>query len=252
MSAMNKDRIRQRFTKSIATYNRCAEVQKQMSEFLLTTLHKKAGTTFPHILEIGCGTGLLTKQAIEQFTFSTFTANDLVPDVKPIIQDIAKSIRFIPGDCETVTTFPKKQDLILSNATFQWITDLDQLLAKFHTLLNPGGIVAFSAFGPDHFLEIKQLLGPGLQYLNKSQINKTITPHFEIIHCSNKKVSLYFKDAFAVLKHLKTTGVNSLYQRAWSKSKLQNFAQQYDDNFMCDQGVPLTFHPFYCILRRKA
>lgn len=248
---MNKDRIKQRFKKSITTYNRCAQVQKQMSGFLLSCLPEKSGRQFPNLLEIGCGTGLLTKQVHAQLSFSNFTANDLVEDVAPLIHSISKKIRFQAGDCETITDFPAELDLIISNATFQWISALDKLLEKFKHLLNPKGVVAFSAFGPDHFKEIQELLGPGLQYLTQQQVIKIAKPHFDIIHCSDQTIPLYFSDGMAVLKHLKTTGVNSLYQQAWSKSTLNAFAQQYDQRFKCDQGVPLTFHPLYCILRRK-
>ena len=59
---MDKELIKKRFKKSLKTYNSHATVQNSMTDNLVCTLIKLKGDNFDNILEIGCGTGYLTKR----------------------------------------------------------------------------------------------------------------------------------------------------------------------------------------------
>ena len=74
---INKELIKKRFSKCITTYDENAKIQKRMAEKLFSLLERN---DFDKILEIGCGTGLLTKIAVEKLNFRTYTANDMVGD----------------------------------------------------------------------------------------------------------------------------------------------------------------------------
>ena len=65
---MNKELIQKRFTKNLKTYNDNAKIQKIMAEKLLSYLDNNY---YNNILEIGCGTGLLTSLAVQKLQFKT-------------------------------------------------------------------------------------------------------------------------------------------------------------------------------------
>ena len=63
---IDKSLVKKRFSKSLKTYDDNAIVQKQMAEKLVDFLPKKE---FNSVLEIGCATGLLTKQLKTKLSF---------------------------------------------------------------------------------------------------------------------------------------------------------------------------------------
>ena len=62
MNKINKKLLKTRFKKSLLTYSDNAIIQNQMAKELLIKLNELKGNKFNKILEIGCGTGVLTKK----------------------------------------------------------------------------------------------------------------------------------------------------------------------------------------------
>lgn len=63
---MNKNLIQKRFAKNLNTYNDNAKIQKIMAEKLVSLSDRK---DYDSILEIGCGTGLLTEKVLKKLYF---------------------------------------------------------------------------------------------------------------------------------------------------------------------------------------
>jgi len=250
MSVMNKERIKQRFKKARHTYEQNAVVQAHMARRLVALLYHTTGNHFFRVLEIGCGTGLLTRTLIQSSRIEQFFINDLVEECNPAAS-LAAPVQFIAGDAENTLVFPTKLNLIISNATFQWIYDFNTFLKKLSTLLMPDGILAFSSFGPDNFKELHTLLNISFPYLSLAELEAHASCCFHIIQKQEDHILLQFPDAKAVLKHMQTIGVNSLVPWAWSKSSLTELIQQYQQQYPYNSGVALTYHPLYFVLRKK-
>ena len=112
---MKKELIKQRFSKNLNTYQENALIQKNMAEKLIQLLPERK---FDNILELGCGTGFLTKLASEKINYKSYTAIDIVQECKPFIKKLDKNIEFLNADIETLN-LTQKYDLIISNAVFQ-------------------------------------------------------------------------------------------------------------------------------------
>ena len=95
---MNTPLIRTRFTRMLSAYNTNAKIQKKMAEKLINLCGKNSYNT---ILEIGCGTGFLTRNAVEKLVFRNYTALDIVKECKNYIQEISPKINFINSDIES-------------------------------------------------------------------------------------------------------------------------------------------------------
>ena len=133
---MNKNLIQKRFAKNLNTYNDNAKIQKIMAEKLVSLSARK---DYDSILEIGCGTGLLTEKVLKNFTFKTYTANDIVADCKEYIDKLSDRINFVHADIEKIIrNSTHKYDLIISNATFQWIENFEEFLLSLLSKLKPG------------------------------------------------------------------------------------------------------------------
>lgn len=236
---MNKNLIQKRFSKNLKTYNENAKIQKQMAKTLCAKIDKKE---FQNILEIGCGTGLLTEIASKILKSNSYTAIDIVPDCENFIKKINPNIEFIAEDVEKfLKNTEKKYDLIISNATFQWIENFEDFFHMLFNKLNKKGVLLFSTFGKENFREIYFVIGKTLNYYSKNELQ-------EILKVYSPKIEeevhiLSFSTPKEILKHIKQTGVNSLEETIWTKQDLKNFENGY--NNFCSGRPTLTYNPIY-------
>lgn len=242
---MNKDLIQKRFAKNLDTYNDNAKIQKKMAERLLSYLDRK---DFNDILEIGCGTGFLTQLVNEKFSFKTYTANDIVESCEKYVKEINPKINFIPADIEkAVENSDKKYDLIISNAVFQWVENLESFIKLLVSKLNDGGVLLFSTFGPENFREVNFVLGKTLPYYSTNELQEIIKGYKSVVE--QEMHVMAFKTPKDILKHIKSTGVNALEMVSWTKTDMQKFENGY--NNFCS-GIPtLTYHPIYVKIENK-
>ncbi|OQY04143.1 MAG: malonyl-[acyl-carrier protein] O-methyltransferase BioC [Bacteroidetes bacterium 4572_117] len=253
----DKKTIQNRFNNSVKTYNYQAVVQKQIASKLANLISINAITDFNQLLEIGCGTGFLTKQMLNNSYVKEYFLNDLADSVLKEVQHITNNFNFtnfnfISGDAEK-TTFPKNIDAIISSSSFQWFNDLEAFILQAQNLLNDNGLLAFSTFGADNFKEIKTTLNVGLHYKTLQELINTLKPNFNILHAEEWRQKEKFKNPNEVLRHIKLTGVNGFKKTFFGKEKLFEFNKKYRQLFSNNGGsVYLTYHPIIIIAKKKS
>ncbi len=250
---IDKQLVKDRFLNSVDTYDSNAIVQKNMAQELIRALTEKAGRNFDNILEIGSGTGLLTKEIVESLNFKKLVTNDFSSDyngiIKGIFTDINFNYAFIKGDAEFIFDFPENNNLIISNATFQWFEDVIEFLNRMYNVLDDDGIIAFTTFGVDNFYEVNKIQKISLAYTSADEIIEKVSNNFDIIYRYSSTEKLYFSSPIKVLQHIKDTGVNSIKSKVNIKPK--KFISEYENQFTSKKGVSLTYNPIYIILRKK-
>lgn len=98
------------------------------------------------VLDLGCGTGILTKRIAD------FGADVLGVDASESMIDTARrnypELSFLHADA-TRLTFDREFDAVFSNAVFHWIADQPALLRCVQAALKPGGriVCEFGAAG---------------------------------------------------------------------------------------------------------
>lgn len=245
-------RVHQRFSRGLPTYQEAAVVQRRMADALCEALEKT--TTIRHfgtVLDLGCGTGLLIDRFDANCTWEFLHLYDLIDACEPFHVQ-RPNTQFHKVDLNIHDEYPEA-DLILSGATFQWVQDLDALLSRLHKTLKPGGLLAFSTFGPDNLKEVHAISEAGLTYLPVPLwADKLRTAGFEILHLQESEEILTFSSPRAVLEHLKATGVTaSTKNRVWTKSALRSFEEQYKAFLTPDNRYPLTYTPVYSIVQPR-
>ncbi len=240
---MNKELIKQRFNKKLNLYNENARIQKQMAEKLLSYLPEN---DYGSVLEIGCGTGLLTEYACKKINSTSYYALDIVSDCEKYIKKINSNIKFISSDIEEYAkNSDKKFDLIVSNASLQWIDNLPDFILKLAGMLNTDGTLLFSTFGIENFREIFYVLGKTLPYYTIKELNNFFKKFNPVIEEEIRIMA--FKTPKDVLKHIQNTGVNAISTEVWTKKDLSDFEKKY--NNFCSNRPTLTYNPVYIMLK---
>ncbi|PKQ60334.1 malonyl-[acyl-carrier protein] O-methyltransferase BioC [Labilibaculum filiforme] len=247
---INKDKVQKGFVKSIETYRKHAIVQEAIASRLINELLRQPKKHFPRVLEIGCGPAVLTEKFFQKFNADLYYANDIVKEYANILKSIHSDIQFLGGDIEAME-LPQNMNLIISSSTFQWFNNLDEFLTKIHKALQVDGLLVFSTFGPDNFREIREVNGKGLNYLSFGKLERLLSEKFEILWSDKETITRFFSNPLGVLAHMKQTGVNGIPGKAWTKTDLKNFNEDYQDLFGTDLGVPLTYQPLYFIAKPK-
>ncbi len=249
---IDKELVGQRFAKHYEDYQVSATVQRSIA----TTLAASLSTHCPdivvdHALEIGMGTGFLSRRLAKLYPHAHWVFNDLVPEAQAWIpKDLAHREALI-GDADSLE-LPIGLDLLASASALQWLRDLDAFFQRAHQALKQGGIFAFSSFGPEHMTELRQLTGAGLDYPSVPDMrSKLEAAGFTLIHQSEWSEVLSFVTARQVLEHLRLTGVNSTAAQTWTPRKLLHFCKQYELQFRQEDGsLPLSYHPILFIAHK--
>ncbi|BDD04069.1 malonyl-ACP O-methyltransferase BioC [Aureibacter tunicatorum] len=249
---MNKELVKERFDKSLKTYDSNAKIQKSIASKLFKLSQDHFSVTNQTIFEIGCGTGFLTREIMNKAPKHIF-ANDLNPNaifslLSKMSNEEKSKIDFLSGDIEKID-FPANTNSIFSASTIQWITDIRAFAEKLHHSTDKQATIAISSFGNKNLYEIKEITGAGLTY-DTSKLLDAFKKHFDILHFEEETKCIYFQSPIDILRHLKLTGVNGISKTTWNKSSLQNFQRKYSQ-YQSDKGYTLTYNPLYIIGKKK-
>lgn len=202
------------FNKHYNVYEKYSLAQKQVAKNLLDYMGKSSifNTQINSIFEIGCGTGIFTKEYKKYFLHSDLILNDIF-DVREFIKDIDYNI-FIQENIEELDI--PKSDLVVSSSVFQWIKDKDSLIRN---IAENTDNLCFSSYVSGNLIEIKNHFDISLDYLNIEEFKEILKKYFSSVKSYNETIKLDFEDPMSVLKHLKYTGVTGFQKTSISKIK---------------------------------
>jgi trans-aconitate 2-methyltransferase len=119
-------------------------------------LVSRIGATSPaEVVDLGCGPGNLTGLLAERWPAAHVTGLDSSPEMIASAQDLGQPVDYAVADLREWQP-EQPVDVLLSNATLQWVPDHLELLAKLVEAVAPGGWFAFQVPGnfdePSHTL----------------------------------------------------------------------------------------------------
>ena len=239
-----KQHIARHFAQA-SDYDHHASIQQQVCELLLTRI---ADTHQDSVLEVGAGTGQMTRLLAENIDSQQWTVNELATKQLPILQEILPTARLIAGDAEQID-LGSNHSLIVSANAVQWFDNPLHFIQQSYERLASGGQLLLNTFTSNNFLQIKALTGQGLEYPPVDAWQLALEASgFEQIKLSTHRFDLPFSKPYAVLKHMQLTGV-STNQTAissnnmpfrWTKARLQQFEREYWQQFSArdEKGEP--------------
>ncbi len=150
----HKSRIAAAFTRQAAAYDSVAAVQREVALRLARRAVSRLPAPPARILEIGCGTGLLSAELATAFP----AARLLLTDISPAMLErtrarLGERAEYRVVDGEHPEGMEGKFELIASSLAMQWFADLPGALARLSGLLAPGGRLCFATLGTGSFAE---------------------------------------------------------------------------------------------------
>lgn len=149
--------IAARFDAHASDYEKYAQLQRgvaaRLAEFLPALMR-------PRVLELGCGTGLFSRELLARYPDGEFVLSDLSPRMLHVCRrnlgETAQSVVFEVADEGARASAPF--DLIAMSMALHWFPDPRATLAELRRRLAPGGRLVFATLGPDSFAEWRAAL----------------------------------------------------------------------------------------------
>lgn len=250
--------IATRFSAAAPTYDQSATVQDQVSrrlmEYIPPTLRAE------RILEVGCGTGLLTARLRRRFPHSRLDALDLAPamvvQARKNIPD--PSINWLAGDIQALPPGAGYQ-LLASSSSLHWLQPLDAGLAAVRRQMADGGRLAGAIMLAGTLQELHQLRRqllphkpPAARLPDSGELRQALAANglqIESLHVET--IETRHASAAELLRKLHNQGVTagpfSRNHAPLVRGELQRLTAAYDHMFAGAGGVAATYQVAYLL-----
>jgi malonyl-CoA O-methyltransferase len=154
---LDQDQVRRHFGRAATSYEQHDVLQREVQAALLERLDFYTQTP-QRIIDVGAGTGRGSAQLKQRYAKAEVIAIDLALPMLRAAKQHASWLKPFQRVCAEATALPLPDhsvDVLHSNLCFQWIVDLPALFNECARVLKPGGLLAFSTFGPDTLKELR-------------------------------------------------------------------------------------------------
>jgi len=253
MKTIDKKIIKRNFSKYARQYDKHSLIQRNCAFRLISKIEN---ANFKNILDIGCGTGIYTRFLRDRFRGAHIKAIDISHDMIEVAKEKFpdKKTEFIVGDAETMD-FKEEFDLVTSNASLQWFTNLEKTLLKHKMLLKEKGVIAFSIFGPETFRELsealKKLFGEDSfisshSFVTNSEVTKILKSLLNNVTVEDARYNQKYESLAELLKNIKYSGIRgngANRKTVWVPGIMKELEKIYLDKF---KNIVARYQVFFC------
>jgi malonyl-CoA O-methyltransferase len=154
---LDRQLVRRHFGRAAKSYEQHDVLQREVQAALLERLDFY--TQAPQrVIDVGAGTGRGSALLKQRYAKAEVIAVDLALPMLRAAKQHSSWLKPFIRVCAEATSLPLADhsvDVLHSNLCFQWIDDLPALFNECARVLKPGGLLAFSTFGPDTLKELR-------------------------------------------------------------------------------------------------
>jgi len=254
---LDRARIRASFERASAGYESAAGLQAQVSAELLERL-AAFGFEPRTVLDLGSGTGRVTRELKRRYPRALVIALDLAPGMLREArrhQHLWRRFARVCGDGLRLPLRDASVDLVFSSLMLQWCEPLEVALAQVRRVLQSNGFFAFSTFGRDTLCELRAAWAqaddynhvnhfPDVHELGDSVMRAGLTePVLDV-----DRIEIGYADALSLMRDLKAIGAHNVTagrSRALAgRARLERMQAAYESCRREDR-LPATFEIIY-------
>ena len=248
--------VGKRFEKAMPTYSEAASPQKTISSHLIqllkeyaksssrnniTNKNNESNLSFDKVLEIGPGTGFLTRRFAEHFHPKSI---DFVELFKTDKFNAAPVENYFEANAESwiadaANDAPQAYDAIISASAMQWFVNPREFFCNAAAVLKPGGILLCSTFLPGNLEELTAVNPYGLVYHSTEHLRNLLPEDLKVMTMEEDSLTITFASPRELLAHLIKTGVGGS-----SKSTLPV------SDLLRKLPTALTYRPLYILAQK--
>lgn len=164
--------VRRNFARAAASYDSAAVLQREIGSRMLERLDY-VKIEPQRILDLGCGTGSSLAALGERYRQAEVIGADLsqvmleagrgqrsrLRWLLPFLR--ANKTKLLAADAAALPLLSGSQGLVWSNLLLHWLDDPLPAFREMHRVLNVGGLLMFSTFGPDTLKELRESFSDG-------------------------------------------------------------------------------------------
>lgn len=252
-----------RFSAAAKTYHELAAVQIQAAQRLLELL--PSAQPPGKILEIGCGTGVLTSMLARKFPSACIDAVDISSAMiskARVNLNGNKMINWIVADARHISP-AAKYPLIASSCSLHWIMPLEPVLAKLGAMLDLDGYLAMAIMTHGTLAELQESRSriaphkpPRIAMPLETNVREAVAKSGLAIITEKSETSRHnYSSAKEILRQLHLQGLtggnypagNSLLTR----SEMFQLIDYYNSNYNNNGGVFASYRLYCCIAGKK-
>ncbi|HYL03232.1 MAG TPA: malonyl-ACP O-methyltransferase BioC, partial [Steroidobacteraceae bacterium] len=257
--ALRLDRaaLRTAFERASAGYDQAARLQERVAAELLERLESFAFRP-QVVLDLGAGTGRVTRELKRRYRRALVIALDLAPGMLREARRHQRLWRRFERVCADALRLPLADgsvDLVFSSLMLQWCEPLEQAFAEVRRVLAPSGFFAFSTLGPD---TLKELRAAWAEADGASHVNRFTDVH-EVGDALARsalaepvldvdRIELGYPDALALMRDLKGVGAHNVTagrpRTLTGRARLARMQRAYEALRRGDR-LPATYEVIY-------
>jgi malonyl-CoA O-methyltransferase len=178
--ALDARAVRRAFARAAATYDEFAVLQREVGKRMqqrLDYVNVAPGV----IVDAGCGTGAALAELAARYPLASIVGVDIAlpmlgrarERIKPAswLARLAGRGTHAPAlVCADIAALPlraARAGLVWSNLALQWVDQPADALAEFARVLEVGGLVSFTTFGPDTLKELRAAFDDGRPHVSR-------------------------------------------------------------------------------------
>lgn len=209
------------------------------------------------ILELGCGTGHLTRALARRFPRIPILATDLS---EAMLRNARENwdLPSLPSwrclDARNPGLPGRTFDLVASNALVQWFPDLRQHFGRCREVSAEKGGLVVSGFCDDHFPELQRILtSPPFEYPrgpghSPGAVEKAVRESgWELSTLVTEEWPVSYPSAWSFLSQLRDSGANRppLSGRNLGRAGLRALLERLEGEASGPEGIRITWKPWF-------
>ena len=245
------------FDRASERYEAAAGLQARVSAELLERLGA-FGFTPRAVLDLGCGTGRVSRELKRRYARALVVALDIAPGRLREARRHSSLWRRFERVCADAQRLPLKTasvDLVFSSLMLQWCEPLDEALSEVRRVLKPGGFFAFSTFGPDTLHELRAAWAAvdALTHVNRFTDMHDVGSALARAGLAEPvldvdRIELDYPDTLSLMRDLKAIGAHNVTagrpRTLLGRRKLARMSEAYE-GFRRGGALPATYEVIY-------
>jgi malonyl-CoA O-methyltransferase len=254
---LDRARLRASFERASESYESAASLQARIAAELLGRLAEFSFTPAV-VLDLGAGTGRITRELRRRYRRALVIALDIAPGMLREARRHQRPWARFARVCADALRLPLADasvDVVFSNLMLQWCEPLETALAEVRRVLRPEGFFAFSTFGPDTLCELRSAWAQADGYCH---VNRFIDMHDVGDALARAgltepvldvdRLTVTYLDAIALMRDLKAIGAHNVTagrpRSLLGRSRLARMQQAYEA-YRREGRLPATYEVIY-------